>query len=211
MAGEVAMGWMASWIGVQCARKGEILEHFGLVETEDDVFPGEGTAQFSCLEFPGDWLVVFSEDFDWAGSERLLELSRFGFAIACQFEDKVDMTSSLTAARGGAELWRVFHDNTGSIYRLDVTGEAPAALANISETAFEQQRLDGGEDSSTDFVHEVALELGKAICGYRADEVETPFAALRELSADTREGRKPLSLLAKLLAPLRPNPILGRS
>src|SRR4051794_40110618 len=117
------MGWMASWVAVQGAAKSEILEHLGLVESGGEVLPGTRAAPFSSREFPGGWLVIFSENLEWASPKRLLDLSHFGFAIACQFEDKVEMTSSLTAARDGVELWRVFHDNTQSIFRLDVSGE----------------------------------------------------------------------------------------
>ena len=201
------MGWMASWVAVQGAAKTEVLEHLGLTETGEEVFPGSRTAAFSYREFPDSWLVVFSEKFDWANQQRLLELSRFGFALACQFEDKVEMASSLTAARDGVELWRVFHDHTGSVYRLDVTGEPPAAFGALRDAAFDEQRQDGGEDSSTDFVHDVAHDLGKAVCGYRADEEEAAFAALRTAGASLESGggKRP-GLVARLLAQLRPKP-----
>lgn len=201
------MGWMASWVAVQGAAKAEILDHLDLVESGDEVVPGSRSGQFSCRELPDQWLVIFCEDFEWADQQRLVELSRFGLALACQFEDKVEMTSSLTAARDGVELWRVFHDNTGSVFRLDVTGAAPPALASIREAAFEEQRQDGGEDASSDFVHDVALDLGKAVCGYRADEDAAPFRALESVGAPAQNGdSKPSGLLAKLLAPLRPKP-----
>ncbi len=201
------MGWMASWVAVQGAAKADVLGHLELMEGDDEVVPGTRSAQFSCREFPDQWLMIFCEKLDWADQQRVLELSRFGLALACQFEDKVEMTSSLTAARDGVELWRVFHDNTGSKFRLDVTGAPPPALAGIREAAFEEQRQDGGEDSSTDFVHDVALDLGKAICGYRADDDAAPFKALRKVGSSTqRSDRGPVGLFAKLLAPLRPKP-----
>lgn len=173
------MGWMASWLAVQGAGKAEIFEYLGLIEAGKEALPGLGLVSFSCREFPDNWLVVFSENFEWANPQRLLDLSRFGLALACQFEDKVEMTSSLAAARDGVEIWRVHHDSTGSIYRLDVTGEAPEALAAIRDAAFDLQREDGGEDSIADFVHDVALDLGKSICGFRAGDDLTPFTGLK--------------------------------
>ena len=195
------MGWMASWVAVQGAARIEVFEHLGLAELGGEVLPGTRAAPFCCREFPDGWLVIFSEDFDWASSKRLLDLSRLGFALACQFEDKVEMTSALTAARDGVELWRVFHDNTQSIFRLDVSGEPPAALAAIRDKSFEEQRADGGEESSTDFVHDVPLELGRAVCGFHAEEVDAPFTALRKASASGMGGEgKPRGLLGKLLS-----------
>lgn len=198
------MGWMASWVAVQGASKGEVFDHLALTETGDETFPGSHGAPLSFRELPGQWLVIFSEDFDWASDKRLLEVSRFGLALACQFEDKVEMTTVLSAARDGTTLWRVFHDSVGSGHRLDVTGEPPAALAAIREAAFAEQRKADDNGEGVDFICDVPLELAKAVCGYRADEDDAAFTVLRRSggSAPAGFGGK-VSLLEKLLAPFR--------
>ncbi len=80
----------------------------------------------------------------------MLELSRLSLTLGCQFEDKVDMTSTVWAVENGAALWRVHHDTTQSKYRLDVSGDPPAALEGIKAKWFAEQDQDGGEKSSVD-------------------------------------------------------------
>ncbi len=177
---------MCSWVGVQGADKKAVLDSLGLVETARNADPGSGVASFTHAELPDDWLIIFSEDFDWAIRERLLELSRFGLAVACQFEDKVDMESVASAARDGVELWRVYHKN--DVYgRLDVSGEPPAAFAAIRDQLLQEQEANGGEGSSTDYLHDIPLELAKAVCGFRADETEDAFVALERVGGATPE------------------------
>lgn len=198
------MGWMASWVAVQGGLKAEIFDHLGLTETGEETFPGSRGAPLSFREFPDQWLVIFSEDFDWASAEVLLELSRFGLALACQFEDKVEMTTVLSAARDGATLWRVFHDNVGSGHRLDVTGEPPAAFAAIRDAALAEQRQADANGEDVDFLCEAPLELARAVCGYRPDEEEAAFTVLRRRGASApADGGGQLSFLERLLAPFR--------
>ena len=177
------MSWTISWLAVQGAQRSEVFDHLGLIETGAEAFPGDQTASFCFREFPNDWLVSVANDLDWASSERLVELSEFGLALACQFEDQVEMTSSLAAAQDGQELWCVFHNSVKSVFKLDVKGEPPAVFSGLRDAAFEAQRREGGEDSQVDFVHDVALDLGKAICGFRAEDEEQPFSALESVNA----------------------------
>jgi len=178
------MGLSASWVAIQHCPAAELLAHLRLVETGEEMFPESAT--FSWAEFPNQWVIVFSDDFDWGSPVRVRELSQFGFAVGCQFEDKVEMTSVLCAARGGNELWRVFHNSVKSVYRLDVTGEPPSELWGIRDRIFEEQDREGGEKAGVDYVHDIPLELAKAICGYRHDDDETQFKEL--CSADVRES-----------------------
>ena len=197
------MGWSASWIAVKGASKETVLSHLALVETGEAVSPGTRRTGLCCTELSGGWLVVFSEDFDWANNGRLIDVSRFGLALACRFEDKVEMTSELSAAEAGVERWRVFHNSVGSIYRLDVTGDPPAELASIRDRAFQVQAEEGGEDAGVDLVHDVPLDLGKAVCGYRSDEFGVAFAALHgDPAKGSVQPRKP-GLIDRLFAPFR--------
>lgn len=181
------MGWMCSWVAVQGVAKGDVLAVLDLVETGEQVEPGSRRRGLSCLERPNGWTVVFSEDFDWADRKRVLDLSRLGLVIGCQFEDKVEMTSIASAARDGVELWRVAHVNN-PIYRLDVSGDPPVELAAIRDRFFREQDEDGGEKSSADYVHDVPLEVAKAACGYRADDEEALFAALQPAGKATAKA-----------------------
>jgi hypothetical protein len=199
------MGWSSSWVAIQGCTKEALLEQAGLVETGEEVFPGSGEAAFSIGEFANAWMVLFSEDFDWATPECIVELSQLGLAVGCQFEDKVAMTSMACAAREGVELWRVFHDNEQSIYRLDVTGTPPAELAEIRERLFREQKRIGGEDSDVDYVHDIPFELARAFCGYRHDEDESSFIALAPEGAHgAAEAKSGPGLLSKLLGLFAP-------
>jgi len=195
------MGWFSSWIATQGGEAGELLEHLGLEETGVEVFPPDG--KFSWAQFPNQWIVVFSQDFDWGNPDRVRELSRIGLTLGCQFEDKVEMTSLLFAARDGEELWRVFHNAVGSTYRLDVTGEPPSELWAIRDRIFQEQDSNGGETAGVDYIHDIPFELAKVVCGYRHDEDETPFKELRRArDAGRDQGRRKSGLLGRLLGVL---------
>jgi hypothetical protein len=194
------MGWSCSWVAVKGAAADEVLATLDLVETGQEALPGSRSAPMCYAVRPDGWLVLFSEDFDWAERGKVLELSRFGMAVGCQFEDRVEMTSVATCAEAGVELWRVFHTND-PLYRLDVSGEPPAAYAGIRDAHIREQDEDGGEDSNADFIHDVPLELAKSACGYRADEDEAVFKGLRFASG--RAPRPSTGLLGSLLAVFR--------
>lgn len=196
------MGWSCSWIAVKGAAADEVLATLDLVETGQAALPGSRGAPMCYAMRPDGWLILFSEDFDWAERAKVLELSRFGMTVGCQFEDKVEMTSVATCAEAGAELWRVFHVND-PVYRLDVSGEPPAVYASIRDAHIREQDEDGGEDSGADFIHEVPLELAKAACGYRADEDDTVFQGLRFASGRAGSSSGGGGLFGSLLAVFR--------
>jgi hypothetical protein len=148
------VGWMCSWIAVKDASKNELLAALDLIETGQQVQAGLGLAPMCCAARPDGWVVLFSKDFYWADREQVLDLSRFGLTVGCQFEDKVEMASSACAAQGGVELWRVSHVNDPT-YRLDVSGDPPAELSEIRDRLFREQDEDGGEESSVDFIHAI--------------------------------------------------------
>jgi hypothetical protein len=193
------MGWSACWIAVQAA-KADILSALDLLETGEEVVPGERRAGLSCREFEDSWTVVFSEDREWASRNLAAELSALGRVLACRFEDKVEMASEAWEVRGGIQIWRVFHDNTASALRLDVEGDPPAALAEIRARLAREQEADEKDGAGVDYMHDAPLELAKSIFGYRADDEPSPFQALQPRSGPPLDARKPrLNLFARLL------------
>lgn len=191
------MAWMCSWIGVRGADKVEVLDALNLVVQGFEVEPGTRAAPFSCCERTDGWLIVFSEDFDWARPERVRELSRLGLAVGCQFEDEVEMTSIACVAEAGAEIWRVCHVNEED---LEVAGDPPAEFAVIRDRLLQEQ----AEHADADYLHDLPLELAKSVCGFRADEDEGVFFALSGagLQGGQRSDRS-AGLLDKLLPPFR--------
>lgn len=159
------MGLTVSWLAVQGAQRAEVLGFLGVSETGAEVFAGE--APMCCRQFPGDWLVIFNRDYDWADAKRVLAVSRFGLTIGCQFSEHV-MESEARAARDGQELWSV-SDHGG----IEVSGAAPPEWAAI------EQKL--GEDE--DAVDDAPQTLAEAICGFRVGENDAGFTLLEGAGA----------------------------
>jgi len=178
------MGWMASWIAVKGVPKAALFEALGVRETDEEVYPGTRGEGLGYAQSPDGWIILFSEEFDWADRERVLELSRLGPTVGLQFEDKIEMTSVATGARDGVELWRVYHDNAGR--ELEVSGEPPPEFAAIRDRLFKEQADAAGETLRTDYLHDIPLEVAKAACGYRADDWEEPFIGLEDPLAAAR-------------------------
>lgn len=176
------MGYMCSYIAVKGVAKSDLLEAVGMVPTDSplEVLPCTREVNFCYRERPNGWTILFSEDLDWASHKRILELSRLGPTVGCQFEDKVEMTSVATGAENGVELWRVFH-NGDPKHVLDVSGEPPAEFAAIRDRYFREQE----EEPEADFIHEIPMALMHAVCGYRPDEDmdEEMFQALKPIGA----------------------------
>ena len=197
------MGFSCCWIAVE-AEKQKVLEALGLAETTEVVNVNLAWPEMCCGETAAGWTIVFNDEFDWATPERVTTLSHLGLTVACRFEDKVGMQSCAWAARDGAELWRVFHDNTKSIFRLDVTGDPPPQFDGIRDAALSQQLAEGGEKADVDLVHEVPLKLIHSICGFRPDEwddqAEQAFTVLREAYAPAAadDGPRKPGFLARL-------------
>ncbi len=116
------MSWMNSWIGFKDVARDDIPQALEMESTDIATEPYSGLAGLCLNEFPNGWTIVFSQDFEWASGERVRDLSRLGLVLGCQFEDKVEMTSTACAVDRGVELWWVHHDNTKSICRLGVSG-----------------------------------------------------------------------------------------
>ena len=184
------MGFMCSWIAVKGVSKDALLASIGMVETDGrhEVFPAHRQVNFCVSERPNGWTVLFSEDIDWASHERILELSRLGPAVGLQFEDKVEMESIATGAENGVELWRVYHSNDPKKPELDVRGTPPSEFAGIRDGLLKEREDDDGDGPSCDYLHDIPLETAKAACGYRTDEVEEPFTALKPIGADDGEA-----------------------
>lgn len=159
-----------SWVAVRGAAKGAILKSLGLAETGAVVKPGRGAARISCAERPGGWTVVFSEDFAWADEKRVWQLSRFGFALGCQFRDQADAAAVACAATMRRELWRVSVEGQEP-RQIRISGEPPATPAVACASLFERS---GGQPWSITML-QIPVELAMFVCGYRADGGAAPL------------------------------------
>src|SRR4051812_6310021 len=105
------MGFMCSWIAVEGVSREDLLDFVQMEATDTETLPCTGEYLFSFHAFANGWSVLFSEDFAWASRDRVREVSRLGLAVGCQYEDRVEMASTICAARDGVELWRIHHIN----------------------------------------------------------------------------------------------------
>ena len=97
------------------------------------------------------------------------------------------MTSIACAAKDGVELWRVSHVNSDEEGEaLEVTGDPPPAFVGIRDRLLQKQAEADGD--SVDYLHDIPIEVAKSVCGYRADDWEPPFAALRRIG-ETAESK----------------------
>jgi hypothetical protein len=174
------MGLMCSWVAIRTQGKADVLDHLGLAETGKIVEPTERRGLKSAYQNDNGWLYVFAEgDFDWADEARVRDLSQFGLTVGIQAEDKIDMACTVCAAKDGRVLWTVSHINEPG-KELTISGEAPAALADIRRKYETLQK----EEADADYLWEIPLQLARELTGYRVDEDPIDF---REL-ASTRMG-----------------------
>ncbi|HWI84780.1 MAG TPA: hypothetical protein VNT42_00455 [Sphingomonas sp.] len=189
------MGLMCSWVAIQTEAKAEVLDHLGLIETDEVVEPTERRKLTSVYQNDNGWLYVCATDFGWADQARVLDLSRFGMTLGVQTEDKIDMECRVRAADGGRELWAVAHVNQPG-QELTVSGDPPAALAEIRR---KYETLQADKDDA-DYLWEIPLALAREVSGFRVDEDPIDFMAVVS-ARSTPEARG--GLIARILSVFR--------
>ena len=160
------MSHSISWIGVHGRHKDEVLSALGLVDTGAPV--GDRIRPFAMTTLPGDWLIVMSNNMEYASPARLAALSAGAEVLGVQIEEHV-MFSGLRAFRDGAEVWSVTHDCNHGLDHAAVTGTPPALLQPIIDNLRAQQAAEGGDDAEVDMVFDAPIEAAAAICGFRHD------------------------------------------
>ena len=171
------MSFRASWIAVQGVGRDVMLKRLGLIETGDIDFSGDAT--LACVELANGWLLVRSDDFDFANPDRLAVVSEGVEAIGVQASSVV-MVSAAQGYRDGEQAWSIEHDPDKGRRSLETTGELPAPFAAIRDRLMKEQAEHGGEQ--VDYLFDASLALSAAICGFRADEPSpTPGTLWREV------------------------------
>ncbi len=184
------MGISASWIGIKGRSKPDVLAELDLTDTGN--LDPEMQARFCCAERPEGWLIVFSDDFEFASPRTIADLSQGGLAIGSVMEEHV-MFSGLRAYGDGQSLWSVTHDPEEGLRSLSVTGTPPEVLASIRDDAVRQQEEAGGEGANVDFLFDVPMDLAKALTGFRHDEdnSNSPTFTVLERAGRTRRNDDP--------------------
>jgi hypothetical protein len=165
------VGLSASWIAIRGLDRQEVCRRLDAVDTRrpcDDL-----TTKLALAELANGWTIIRSRQFDFPNPKRLSNLSQGVEVIAGQIEEHV-MVSLGRGFRDGSEIWSVTHDPGKGLGSLVVEGEAPPALASISERLQREQEAAGGDEAGVDLVFEAVPELVSELCGYRPDEGEPP-------------------------------------
>ena len=192
------MGLSCSWVAVKGGNKDEILKKCNLVETGEDIFPGErnpGTP-LCYFEWPSGWLILVSDDYEWVDRERVLDLSQFGLTVGANYLENVENGySTAIGVEQGVVLWRVAHN--GKTAKLEVSGNPPEIYTDIRDQIMREEE----EQGDANYVLDVPAELAKAITGFRVGEGETYFRGLRFTGPDAKlnQKNKPVTAIGALL------------
>ena len=156
------MGFKISWIGFEGIGKERALEKLGLLETGETDEANE--APFSGAEIPGDWFILFSNDFEFASPGRLAALSVDCRVVALQVHETVMMSVAHSYERGNC-VWGLVHDAQEGINNLSVSGSPPAAFQSVHQRLTQKQEGAVG----IDYIFDIPVETAASVCGYQHD------------------------------------------
>ena len=189
------MGFRISWVGFKAVDKPALLAHLGFRDTGA---PDEANeAPFSLAVIPTGWVILFSNDFDFAPAEHLIGLSAGMSLVACQVHEGI-MFSSAHGYENRQEQWGVWHDGGDAKKRdLKTTGHLPSAFTEIRQRLLAQQDADdkrqvalpldqqnGGaahgngpqllnpNTMAVDYLFDIPVDLAEAMTGYRHDRLK---------------------------------------
>lgn len=162
------MGYRISWVGCPIRDKEKVLAAAELQET------GESADALDCsfagAEIPGDWYILFANDYGFVTSKRLIILSEKTHVIACHLHQTV-MVSGAYCYANGKPVWEVTHDLENGVYDLSFSGDMPEEFETIRQRLFKEQDDDGGESSDVDFISDIPVETATSVCGFLHDKI----------------------------------------
>lgn len=160
------MGFRISWVGFEGVDQAACLSFVGMTDTGHADEANE--APFSMATLPTGWTILFSNDFEFASEQKLAELSKCGRVVGCSIHEGI-MYSSAASYLKGRRLWFVDHDSSQSIIDLTLDGTLPAEFDAIRARLVSEQEASGGEQSDTDYIFDIPVELAAHCTGYRHD------------------------------------------
>jgi hypothetical protein len=184
------VGVSISWVAIRGGERRDAIQRVGLIETARVV--DRDRAKASAADLPSGWLLIYSRNLDFVTPQRLQALSIGGVALGCLVEEHV-MFSGLRWFEDGREQWSVIHEGEQGAHNLAVAGDLPAQFPAIRERLFREQHDDEEDDDEeydVDFIFELPIELGAALCGFRHDTIDEEQGGLvfTELKAPASGG-----------------------
>jgi hypothetical protein len=161
------VGSSISWVAIKGVERREAIERLGLIETAH--VADRDRVKTSAADLPSGWLLIYSRNLDFVTPQRLQALSAGGVALGCLVEEHV-MFSGLRWFEDGRERWSVIHEGEQGAHDLAVAGDLPAQFPAIRDRLFRKQNDD--EEDDVDFIFELPVELGAALCGFRHDTID---------------------------------------
>jgi hypothetical protein len=175
------MGFRLSWIAVRGVPKDQVLAWMNLAGTgkQDDTM----SASFCGAQLTGWYVVVANRNLEFATEENLFNLSRGCEAIGCVVEEHV-MRCEVVCYRDASFAWRAdyFGEEGPDETALDADGALPPQWAAIRDAKVAMQKT---AEPDEDNYFDAPLELAKALCGFRHDEIgyelsHVKFTALKD-------------------------------
>lgn len=162
------MGYRISWIAFKGLDRQTLLERTQLTETGQSDEANE--EEFSLALLPTGWTVLFRNANGYATDERLAALSQGVTVVGVEINENT-MCNRVACHEDGRLLWSVDYDCEKGRYNLDTTGRLPPVYEDIRTRLFAEQEADGGEESDTDYIFDVPVELAEHLTGYRHDGI----------------------------------------
>ena len=173
------MGFKISWIGFNGIDREEVLRRLSFADTGQSVdYPEDG---FALCELPNGWLIVVSQDFDYADEPRLAKVSSGATVIGCQIHEGV-MYSGAALYNDRHKVWSITHFSDDGPLDLKVAGAPPDEIRQISAKLMAEQ-VERGAATRTDFLFDAPIQAARLVTGYQHDqwkfEVLERYAVLR--------------------------------
>jgi hypothetical protein len=169
------VGISISWLTVQGAGRGVVLDALGLEETDKrDEYPTQSPIAGATLA--DGWYVIVLDRYGHAllGDDTLHRLSKLGHVVAGAGEEHV-MCSLACGWQQGQRVWSVMHDAQVGIEHLEVEGQTPSGFEQIRDHALSQQEAEGGSEADinyVDYVYDIPLATAKLVTGFSWDETQ---------------------------------------
>ena len=160
------MGFRISWVGFHGLPKSDVLQIISGIDS--GTLDEANEAPFSIAEIPGEWCILFSNDFEYASAETLKSLSARGALVACQVHEGVMFSAAYGYERSELK-WSLTHNSDNGVRDLGVSGSPPREFAEIRDRLSKAQEDEGGDNADVDYFFDIPVETAEALCTYRHD------------------------------------------
>jgi hypothetical protein len=169
------MGFSHSWIGVRGRQRIGVFTDLGLQDTGKVIGDAPFDDKFSWAETDSGWLIICSNDFEFANDSRLAKASAGGEAVGVFLEEHV-IVSGARGYTDGRSVWAVVHESERNPNHLEVHGAPPDPFREIRDQHLAKQSVEDALPQSeratglgVDYLFDIPLALALALTGYRLD------------------------------------------